>query len=201
MLMTMRTVDADGRPSRDADAGPLWASRYQGPPFIAFGHHASSGLQQHPAALGLDTGCVYGRHLSAYLLPTRKIVSVRARQTYVQAPGPGRTYAGPTAGLGTEPRVIALGPSSQGRPREALVLRDGHGEARAYENLCRHIPVPLDAGSRRFLSAQRTHLLCGTHGAKFRLDDGMCVEGPCTGLPLHPLSLLAEHGSLWIVDP
>lgn len=39
------------------------------------------------------------------------------------------------------------------------------------------------------------HLLCGTHGALFRPQDGYCVSGPCVGDSLEPvpISLVAEE--------
>lgn len=200
LLMTMRTIDADGVPSSRSDAGPLWACRWAGPPFVVFGHAASAGLQQHPAALGLDTGCVYGRHLTAYLLPERRIVSVRAREAYAVAGGPARTYAGPCAALQRTPRVVPLGPDTDGSPREALVLSDQDGQARAYLNRCKHLPVPIDAGGRRFLTPDGEHLLCGTHGAEYRLRDGVCVAGPCEGATLQALRVEQSQGLLWVVD-
>lgn len=82
MLMNMRTIDAQGQPSAAWDAGPLWGASYRGPRFVYFGHHAAAGLQQYAYALGLDTGCVYGRRLSGFLLPEGRLVSVRAERMY-----------------------------------------------------------------------------------------------------------------------
>lgn len=56
--------------------GLPWASVWTGPHFIVFGHDAVRGLQAYPYALGLDTGCVYGRQLSAVRWPSKKMVSV-----------------------------------------------------------------------------------------------------------------------------
>jgi hypothetical protein len=87
VLMNVRTLRADGSPSKRGDDGTLWGARWPGPELVLFGHHAARGLQQHPFAIGLDTGCVYGGKLSACILPERKLVSVPARHAYAQVRG------------------------------------------------------------------------------------------------------------------
>jgi predicted phosphodiesterase len=82
LLMNLRTLRADGTGSRRADEGELWGARWQGPEFVVFGHHATAGLQRHPHAIGIDTGCVYGGRLSAYVLPEARVISVPAREVY-----------------------------------------------------------------------------------------------------------------------
>ena len=83
-LMNIRSIRADGRPSKDFEDGVPWVSLYKGPKHIVFGHDAMRGLQEHEFATGLDTGCVYGNALSALLLPDRKIVSVAARRVWCE---------------------------------------------------------------------------------------------------------------------
>lgn len=83
-LMNMRTLRADGSASRRAEDGVLWATRWHGPELVVFGHHATAGLQRHSHAVGLDSGCVYGGKLSAYVWPEDRVVSVPARDAYVR---------------------------------------------------------------------------------------------------------------------
>ncbi len=66
-----------------------------------------------------------------------------------------------------------------------FVIRRG-GALRAYVNSCPHIGTPLDWLPDRFFDRSGEHLLCGTHGALFRPEDGLCVRGPCVGKSLAP---------------
>ena len=68
-LMRIRTVrvrQGEGNEKHRTDR--LWGETYVGPPQIVFGHNAAPGLQLHPWATGLDTGCVYGGRLTAMVL-------------------------------------------------------------------------------------------------------------------------------------
>lgn len=67
-----------------------------------------------------------------------------------------------------------------------------------YENVCPHIGAPLDFTPGRFLCPEGTHILCSTHGAKFRIDDGFCIEGPCAGDTLTPLAGEVRDGTVWL---
>lgn len=80
-LLNLRSIDADGRPSKRIEGTP-WGALWAGPERAVYGHDAIRGLQRHPHATGLDTGCVYGRELTALVLPEGKLVSVAARRAY-----------------------------------------------------------------------------------------------------------------------
>jgi hypothetical protein len=71
-LLRVRTVLAPG--SKRGQGHVLWGLRYSGPPHIVFGHNAAPGLQLHPWATGLDTGCVYGGRLTAMVLSQKQKV-------------------------------------------------------------------------------------------------------------------------------
>jgi len=88
-MTTMRGIvkDSDGGyvGTQSKTVGP-WAACWPGPQHIYFGHNASRGLQRHPFATGLDTGCVYGRELTGVMIsaPSEQPVlySVPAKQVY-----------------------------------------------------------------------------------------------------------------------
>ena len=78
--------------------------------------------------------------------------------------------------------------------RDILVHRDGD-QVRGYVNSCPHVGSPLDWAPDRFISLDGFHLLCGTHGALFRPDDGYCISGPCAGDSLErvPVRLIEDE--------
>ncbi len=67
-----------------------------------------------------------------------------------------------------------------------MVIRQGQ-RVFAYVNACPHIGAPLDFSPGKFLSADGSHIMCSTHGALFRIEDGFCVSGPCAGDALKPV--------------
>ena len=86
------------RAVRSEASDVLWGSCYTGPPHVVFGHNAAPGLQLHPWATGLDTGCVYGGSLTAMVLrPGEKVPrSPRARRSVLVHQVAARTYFAPT---------------------------------------------------------------------------------------------------------
>jgi len=84
IVTEIQCIDAEGKPQRrkNAPSAPFWADLWSGPEFVVYGHTPRREVYRTPMTLGIDTGCVYGGHLTAYILPTREIVQVRAKRAY-----------------------------------------------------------------------------------------------------------------------
>jgi len=67
---------------RELEDGAPWYEEYTAKKLIVHGHWARQGLVVRDNVIGLDSGCVYGKQLSAVILPERKIVQVNARKVY-----------------------------------------------------------------------------------------------------------------------
>lgn len=77
-----------------------------------------------------------------------------------------------------------------------LVRRDG--QLYVYRNHCPHLGLPLEWMPDQFLDREGHYLQCATHGALFRIDNGLCVSGPCLGDALEALPYRVEGKSLII---
>lgn len=65
--------------------------------------------------------------------------------------------------------------------------------ARAYRNVCPHVPIPLDRGGVPLLT-EEGFLACRNHGALFAVEDGFCVAGPCAGESLESVAVEPRGG-------
>lgn len=68
----------------------------------------------------------------------------------------------------------------------------------AYLNRCPHANQRLDARPDRFLTMDETRILCGAHGALFRIEDGLCTSGPCAGKHLESAEIEIADGRVRI---
>ena len=67
------------------------------------------------------------------------------------------------------------------------ILVDDNGTPRAFENRCPHWDLPLDGNGARWWDERREQLVCTAHGARFALESGACLSGPCEGAELTAL--------------
>ncbi|KAF9096985.1 hypothetical protein BGX23_010028 [Mortierella sp. AD031] len=88
VLVNVRNILKDGTPSRKKKKGESWAQLFndfhskrvkQGEPDfkLVYGHDAGRSLNVKKWSIGLDSGCVYGRALSAYVVETGQVYTAK----------------------------------------------------------------------------------------------------------------------------
>jgi nitrite reductase/ring-hydroxylating ferredoxin subunit len=101
-------------------------------------------------------------------------------------------------------RLAALDDLADGKARNfVLQMRAGrfHGfvirrgdAVFGYRDRCPHMGVPLAQELDRYLTPDDALIVCSWHGALFRIEDGACVGGPCTGARLTPWPVAVSDG-------
>jgi nitrite reductase/ring-hydroxylating ferredoxin subunit len=65
-----------------------------------------------------------------------------------------------------------------------------------YHDRCPHAGWPLSISPDRYLTQAGDLILCAGHGALFRVEDGLCLGGPCAGRRLAPWPVRVEAGTV-----
>jgi len=84
VVTRIQVVDHEGKPRKRADCAdcPAWADLWSGPPFVVYGHTPRPEIYKLKWSVGIDTACVMGGYLTAYILPEKRFVQVKARRRY-----------------------------------------------------------------------------------------------------------------------
>jgi nitrite reductase/ring-hydroxylating ferredoxin subunit len=80
---------------------------------------------------------------------------------------------------------------------QLFVVRSGNTVV-AYRNSCPHTGGPLDWVPDEFLSIGNDRIQCATHDALFRIEDGLCIKGPCAGQFLVPVGIEIKAGRVLV---
>lgn len=86
--------------------------------------------------------------------------------------------------------------------RHKVVLIKHDNDIKAYLNNCPHQDVPLDEAYKIDINPFEMTMKCSVHDAFFRIEDGVCVEGPCWREELVPVALEIDSatGSIYIAE-
>ncbi|HEV7287906.1 Rieske (2Fe-2S) protein [Sphingomonas sp.] len=77
-----------------------------------------------------------------------------------------------------------------------FAVRSG-GSVSGYVDRCPHMGLPLAQQLDAYLTGDSGMIQCSWHGALFRIADGMCVGGPCTGAALTAWPLEVRDGAIY----
>lgn len=76
-----------------------------------------------------------------------------------------------------------------------FVVRRG-GAVHGYVDRCAHMALPLAQQLDRYLTPDGSLIQCSWHGALYRVEDGVCIGGPCTGARLQPWPVTVTDGTI-----
>lgn len=128
-------------------------------------------------------------------------ISKKARYRIQDARMPERVFE--------TPANVRLGPLDQiadGKARNfvleikgarffGFVVRQGES-VRGFVDSCPHMQLPLTQKLDDYLTPDGQLIHCVWHGAAFRIDDGVCIVGPCTGQKLREWPVTVRNSEI-----
>lgn len=85
-------------------------------------------------------------------------------------------------------------------PFTGFVVRKGD-EVFAYQNVCMHAGHPLNWQPDSFLTKDGDAIICASHGAMYKIEDGKCFAGPCRGKRLKTVDTEVRDGVIYVRGP
>ena len=85
----------------------------------------------------------------------------------------------------------------EGRIIDGFIVKRA-GVYYAYRNACPHTGVTLDWVEHQFLDLDQSLIQCSLHDARFLIDTGECVFGPCPGESLEKLDIQVCDESVYL---
>jgi len=81
----LQKIDAKGnmKKRREYRRGHFWTSFWDHKPHVVYGHTPRKKIYRTKYTLGIDTGCVWGGKLTAWVLQEDRIVQVKAKKCYI----------------------------------------------------------------------------------------------------------------------
>lgn len=77
---------------KEVTGAHFWTEFWQGPESVIYGHNVNSfdnplieKITPEITCYGIDTGCCFGGHLTAFILETKEIIQVKAKKVYYQS--------------------------------------------------------------------------------------------------------------------
>jgi nitrite reductase/ring-hydroxylating ferredoxin subunit len=81
----------------------------------------------------------------------------------------------------------------------SVMLRFKNGKYIAYENLCPHQGRRMDYAAGQFLITDSGNIVCPSHGAEFKPENGLCINGPCLGESLKTIQIKTNEEDIFAI--
>lgn len=77
-----------------------------------------------------------------------------------------------------------------------IVNRNNHFYA--YKNFCPHTGATLNWQSDAYMDYDNLYIQCSIHGARFEVETGFCVWGPCANQSLISVAIEVKDGKIYL---
>jgi nitrite reductase/ring-hydroxylating ferredoxin subunit len=98
-----------------------------------------------------------------------------------------------------DPGSYGFSVEMNGEQVEGFVVRSD-GQCFAYRNSCPHTGAPLDWVEHQFLDVEAALIQCAVHDARFLIETGQCVVGPCPGASLEALPIRVLDDNIYLIN-
>ncbi|MDH3364305.1 MAG: Rieske 2Fe-2S domain-containing protein, partial [Gammaproteobacteria bacterium] len=71
----------------------------------------------------------------------------------------------------------------------------------AYQNFCAHVGHPLNWSPNKFLTKDRSAIICASHSATYEIETGRCFAGPGSGGSLRQVAVSIRDGVIYVTGP
>lgn len=85
-------------------------------------------------------------------------------------------------------------------PFRGFVVRQGE-KVFAYQNVCVHVGHPLNWAPNKFLTKDKSAIICASHGATYAIESGDCFAGPGAGKTLQKVEVSVRDGVVYVTGP
>jgi nitrite reductase/ring-hydroxylating ferredoxin subunit len=85
-------------------------------------------------------------------------------------------------------------------PFRGFVVRQGD-DIFAYQNFCVHVGHQLNWSANKFLTKDKSAIICASHGATYEIETGSCYAGPGSGKTLRKVDVTVRDGVIYASGP
>ena len=97
----------------------------------------------------------------------------------------------------SDPASYGFNIEKNGESIEGFLVKND-GAYFAYLNSCPHTGAPLDWLEHQFLDSEGALIQCAVHDARFFIETGECVFGPCLGKNLGRLKVDVKDDGIYL---
>lgn len=86
---------------------------------------------------------------------------------------------------------------SQKNQETEIFITKRNNQLFAYKNHCPHTGASLNWLPDAFMDRNAEYIQCAIHGAKFEIETGSCIWGPCASQYLIKIAITIESGNVY----